>query len=73
MKKIKYRDRVNLGNKVTTKITNVYGQYQQGKLHNRDDQRSFVGKLWTEADLHCMKMNAFCADIEVSLNTDARI
>jgi hypothetical protein len=31
VKKIKYRDRANLGNKVTAKITNIYGQYQQVK------------------------------------------
>ncbi len=73
MKKIKYRDRTNLGNKVTAKITNVYGQYQQVKPRNKDDQRSSVGKLWTEEDLHCMKMDVFCADIAVSLDTGARI
>ncbi len=39
VKKIKYRDHANLGNEVTAKISNVYGQYQQVKLHNRDDQR----------------------------------
>ncbi len=37
MKKIKYGDRANLRNKVTAKITNVYGQYQQVKSCNRDD------------------------------------
>jgi hypothetical protein len=58
---------------VTAKITNVYGQYQQVKLCNRDDQRSSVGRLLTEEDLHCMKMDVFCADIADSLNTDARI
>jgi hypothetical protein len=58
---------------VTAKITNVYGQYQQVKLRNRDDQRSSVGRLWTEEDLHCMKINVFCADIVVLLDTDARI
>ncbi len=73
VKKIKYRDRANLGNKVTAKITNVYGQYQQVRSRNRDDQRSSVGRLWTEEDLHCMKMDVFCADIVVSLDTDARI
>ncbi len=71
--KVKYRDCANLGNKVTAKITNVYGQYQQVKLRNRNDQRSSVGWLWTEEDLHCMKMDVFCADIAVSLDTDARI
>ncbi len=58
---------------MTAKITNVYGQYQQVKLRNRDDQRSSVGRLWTEEDLHCMKINVFCADIVVLLDTDARI
>jgi hypothetical protein len=73
VKKIKYGDPANLGNKVTAKITNVYGQYQQVKLHNRDDQMSSVGRLWTEEDLHCIKMDVFCTDIVVSLDTDARI
>jgi hypothetical protein len=73
MKKIKHRDRANLRNKVTAKITNVYGQYQQVKLRNRDDQRSSVGRLWTEEDLHCMKMDVFCSNIAKSLDTDARI
>ncbi len=73
MKKIKYGDRANLGNKVTAKITNIYEEYQQVKSRNRDDQRSSVGKLWTEEDLHCMKMDVFCADIVVSLDMDARI
>jgi hypothetical protein len=58
---------------VTAKIKNVYGQYQQVKSRNRDDLRSSVGRLWTEEDLHCMKMDVFCADIVVSLDTDARI
>ncbi len=73
VKKIKYGDPANLGNKVTAKITNVYGQYQQAKLCNRDDQRSSVGRLWTEEDLHCTKMDVFYADIVVSLDMDARI
>ncbi len=73
VKKIKYGDPANLGNKVTAKITNVYGQYQQVKSCNRDDQRSSVGRLWTEEDLHCMKIDVFCADIADSLDMDARI
>ncbi len=73
MKKIKDGDHSNLGPKVTSKITNNYGQYQQVKLHNRDNQRSSVGRLWTEEDLHCMKMDVFCADIAAILDKDARI
>jgi hypothetical protein len=34
---------------------------------------SSVGRLWTEEDLNCMKMDVFYADIADSLNTDARI
>ncbi len=71
MKKIKYGDRANLRNEVTAKIINVYGQYQQVKLRNRDNQRSSVGRLWTEENLHCMKMDVFCADIADSLHMDA--
>jgi hypothetical protein len=33
------------------------------KLRNRDDQRSSVGRLWTEEDLHGMKMDVFCSNI----------
>ncbi len=73
VKKIKHGDHANLGNKVTTKITNVYGQYQQVKSRNSDDKSSSVGRLWTEEDLHCMKMDVFCSDIAKSLDTDARI
>jgi hypothetical protein len=73
VEKIKYGDCANLGNKMTAKITNIYGQYQQVRSRNRDDQRSSVGRLWTKEDLHCMKMNVFCADIAVSLDTDTRI
>ncbi len=42
-------------------------------MHSRDDQRPSVGRLWTEEDLHCMKMDVFCSDVVVSLDTDARI
>ncbi len=73
MKNITDRDCANLGTKVPSQITNIYGQYQQVKSCNRDDQRSSVGKLWIEEDLHCMKMDVFCADIADSLDTDARI
>jgi hypothetical protein len=75
VKKIKHGGHANLGSKVTAKITNVYGygQYQQVKSSNRDDQRSSVGRLWTEENLHCMKMDVFCSNIAKSLDTDARI
>ena len=62
-KKIKYGDRANLGTTVKSKITNIYGQYQQVKSCNRDDQRSSVGRLWTEEDLHCMNKWMFSVQI----------
>jgi hypothetical protein len=68
VKKIKSGDRAYLGTEVTAKITNIYGQYQQVKSRNWDDQRSSVGRLWTEKDLHCMKMDVSCADIADSLD-----
>jgi hypothetical protein len=58
---------------VTEKITNIYGQYQQVQLCNSDDQRSSAGRLWTEKDIHFIKIDVFCADIAHSLDTDARI
>jgi hypothetical protein len=73
VKKIMDGDCSHLGPKVTSKITNVYGQYQQVKSHNWGEKRSSVGRLWTEEDLHCMKIDVFCADIADSLNKDARI
>ncbi len=30
-----------------------------------------VGKLWTEEDFHCMKLDVFCRDIAKSLENDA--
>jgi hypothetical protein len=70
---LKSGDRSNLLMPVTTKITNVYGQYQQMKAKIRENQLSSVGKLWTEDDFHCMKMNMFCKDIAKSLGEDTRM
>ncbi len=67
VKKIKDRDHSHLGPKVTSKITNIYGQYQQVKSFNRDDQRSSVRRLWTEEDLCCMKVNAFVQILQTHL------
>ena len=39
----------------------------------RDNQLSSVGKLWTEDDFHCMKMNMFCYDIAKLLDEDTRM
>ncbi len=72
-KKIKDGDHSHLGPEVKSKITNIYRQYQQVKLCNRDDQRSSVGRSWTEEDLHCTKMDVICADIADSLDKDARM
>jgi hypothetical protein len=73
VKKLKSGDRSNLSMNVTSKITNVYGQYQQMKARSRQDEMSSVGKLWTEEDFHCMKLDVFCGDITKSLEDDARM
>ena len=73
VKKLKSGDRSNLSMNVTSKITNVYGQYQQMKARSRQEQMSSVGKLWTEEDFRCLKMDVFCGDIAESLEKDARM
>jgi hypothetical protein len=73
VKKLKSGDRSNLSMNVTSKITNVYGQYQRMKASSRQEQMSSVGKLWTEEDFHCMKLDVFCGDIAASLENDARM
>ena len=73
VKKLKSGDRSNLSMNVTSKITNVYGQYQQMKARSRQEEMSSVGKLWTEQDFHCMKLDVFCGDIAESLENDARM
>jgi len=73
VKKLKSGDRSNLSMNVTSKITNVYGQYQRMKASSRQEQMSSVGKLWTEEDFHCMKLDVYCGDIAASLENDARM
>jgi hypothetical protein len=70
VKKIKDGDYSNLRPEVTSKITNVHGQYHQVKSCNRDDQRSSVigyGQRRT------FIADVFCSDIAASLDKDARI
>jgi len=73
VKKLKSGDRSNLSMHVTTKMTNVYGQYQQMKAKCRQQQMSSVGKLWAEEDFRCIKLDVFCGDIAKSLEHDARM
>jgi hypothetical protein len=73
VKKLKSGDRSNLSMAVTSKITNVYGQYQQMKARSRQQHMSSVGKLWTEEDFHTMKMDLYCGDIADSLDRDNRM
>ena len=58
---------------VTSKITNVYGQYQQMKARSRLQHMSSIGKLWTEEDFHTMTMDLYCGDIAESLDRDNRL
>ncbi len=64
VKKIKRGDRAQTGIDKTAKQVIVYAQYQMlhGKLHNT--ALSCAGKLWEDTDFDCMKMDAYCQDLQ---------
>ena len=64
VKKIKRGDFAQTGIDKTAKQVLVYAQYQmlRGKL--RKTALSCAGKLWEDTDLDCMKMDAYCQDLQ---------
>ncbi len=71
VKKIKRGDRARTGIDKTAKQVLVYAQYQmlRGKLHKT--ALSCAGKLWEDTDFDCMKMDAYCWDLqEEAANTN---
>jgi hypothetical protein len=64
VKKIKRGDRVQTGIDKTAKQVLVYAQYQMlcGKL--RKTALLCAGKLWADTDFNCMKMDAYCKDLQ---------
>ena len=64
VKKIKRGDCVQSGIDKTAKQVLVYAQYQMlhGKL--RKTALSCAGKLWEDTDFDCMKMDAYCQDLQ---------
>ena len=72
-KKIKSGERTNLHPEAAKKITCIYGSYQQTKARKRITQLSVAGKLWSDDDFHCLKMDEFCGDLASSLDKDAKM
>jgi hypothetical protein len=71
VKKIKRGDRAQTGIDKTAKQVLVYAQYQMlhGKL--RKTALSCAGKSWEDTDFDCMKMDAYCQDLqEEAANTN---
>ena len=58
---------VNLGNEKAKKKAVIYGEYQQKKARLRKEKLSAAGKMWTDEDFECCKMDAFCKDIKDSV------
>ena len=71
-KKIKSGERTNLHPEAAKKITCIYGSYQQTKARKRISKLSVAGKLWSDDDFHCLKMDEFCGDLARSLDDDAK-
>jgi hypothetical protein len=72
-KKIKSGERTNLHPEAAKKITCIYGAYQQTKARKRMSKLSVAGKLWSDDDFHCLKMDQFCGDLATSLDDDAKL
>ena len=63
VKKIKREDCVQTGIDKPAKQVLVYAQYQlRGKLHKT--ALWCAGKLWEDTDFDCMKMDAYCKDLQ---------
>ena len=72
-KKIKSGERTNLNPTAAMKITCIYGGHQQTKARKRMNQLSVAGKLWSDDDFHCLKMDQFCGDLASSLDEDVKM
>jgi hypothetical protein len=64
VKKIKRGDRAQTGIDKTAKQVLVYAQYQM--LHGKlcKTTLSCAGKLWEDTDFDCMKLDAYCKDLQ---------
>lgn len=67
---------VKVGQRTNTSILKakyqvmIYSQYQQMKAQARIIRMSCAGKLWTDDDFKCCKMDEFCGDIEADIATE---
>jgi hypothetical protein len=67
VKAVKSGQRTNTGVLKAKYQVMIYSQYQQMKAQMRITRMSCAGKLWTDDDFKCCKMDDFCGDIEADL------
>jgi len=67
VKAVKSGQRTNTGVLKAKYQVMIYSQYQQMKAQTRITRMSCAGKLWTDDDFKCCKMDDFCGDIEANL------
>ena len=67
VKAVKSGQRTNTGVLKAKYQVMIYSQYQQMKAQTRITRMSCAGKLWTDDDFKCCKMDDFCGDIEADL------
>jgi hypothetical protein len=63
---------VNTAIDKTRKQVLVYVQYQQMRVQSRAMTLSSAGKLWEDEDFEGMKMDAFCKEIQMSLEEEVK-
>jgi hypothetical protein len=67
VKAVKSGQRTNTGVLKAKYQVMIYSQYQQMKGQTRITRMSCAGKLWTDDDFKCCKMEDFCGNIEANL------
>jgi hypothetical protein len=70
VKAVKSGQRVNTSIDKTRKQVLIYAQYQQMCAQARAMKLSAAGKLWEDKDFEGLKMDAFCKEIQMSLEEE---
>ena len=70
VKAVKSGQRVNTSIDKTRKQVLIYAQYQQMRVQAQAMKLSAAGKLWEDEDFEGLKMDAFCKEIQMSLEEE---
>jgi len=70
VKAVKSGQRVNTSIDKTRKQVLIYAQYQQMRAQARAMKLSAAGKLWEDKDFEGLKMDAYCKEIQMSLEEE---